>query len=256
VLAYLKSAKLDYYNFGEFLLSKVDVDGIARAGVEGNFDLYRDNYHLLSFEDLKRINQVWVAKYPDQHFYDSSFVIEAFRKIVSNLGRDDIQVVELGGFDGSLAFQVLQHFPDATWLNLEIGEHMPAPGLDGFQYKEQVLTDHLWECKPNIDGRDVFVSGDTLEHFPDDQFQKVIDYVTENRVSYLVLKIPISDKGQDWRGCFGSHLLRMGRNQVKKVLVKRYVLVMEKRRYGLVRLAQKLLHGDVTADWCSMWMIK
>lgn len=242
--------------FGDVFLSQVDVDGITRAGIEGNFDVYRENYRFLSFQDLKRINQVWAAKYPDQHYFDSSFVIEAFRKIASNLGRDNIQVVELGGFDGSLAFQVLQHFPNAAWLNLEIGEHLPVPGLDKFQYKEQVLADQLWECKPNIDAPDVFVSGDTLEHFPDDQFQKIIDFVTQNRISYLVLKIPISDNGQNWRGYFGSHLLHRGRNQVKEMLVKSYVLVTEKRRYTLWLLAQKLLRGDVVTDWCSMWMIK
>lgn len=242
-------------------LSKLDVDGIAQAGVEGNFDAYRDTYRLLSFEDLRRINKVWAAKYPNQHFADSSFVIKALRKTISDLRRDGIHVVELGGFNGALALKVLQHFPNSTWLNFDIGEHRPVAGLDRYRYKEQVLTDHLWESKPNIDGSDVFVSTNTLEHFPDDQFQKIIDYVTQKHVSYLVLEIPISENGQEWRGYNGSHMLRMGRNQVKKVLVKNYVLVMEtrRRRLGfsrLVRLVQRLLLGNMIWDWRSMWKIK
>lgn len=218
--------------------------------------MYRSNYHLLSFQDLKRINEVWTTNYPDQHYSDSSFVIGAFRKITSNLGRDKVEVVELGGFDGSLAFEVLQHFPKASWLNFDIIEHVAVQGLSKFKYKEQVLTDHFWECKPRIDGRDVFVSGDTLEHFSDDQFQKIVDYVTQSQISYLVLKIPIANNGQDWRGYLGSHVLRMGRNQVKKLLLRDYALIMERHRYTLRRLVKKVLCGDITVDWCSVWMLR
>jgi len=89
-------------------LKPEDIEKIVSASLDGNFDVYRDNYDRLSFTELKQINEAWLSKYPDQHYFDSTFVVKSFERIISSLERSSIRVVELGGYDGALALEVLK----------------------------------------------------------------------------------------------------------------------------------------------------
>jgi hypothetical protein len=107
-----------------------------RAEWSADFDWYRANYQRLSFNDLKRINAIWLQKYPVQRHYNVNFVIDSFRRIVSEIGRDKLRIAELGGYNGNLALQVLRVFPRLHWLNTEIiknrygGSHLLMMGRE------------------------------------------------------------------------------------------------------------------------------
>jgi hypothetical protein len=134
-----------------------------RAEWSADFDWYRANYQRLSFNDLKRINAIWLQKYPVQRHYNVNFVIDSFRRIVSEIGRDKLRIAELGGYNGNLALQVLRVFPRLHWLNTEIIKHAPVSDLRNYQYSEYVLSKQIWDEMLDISDRDVFVSVNTLD---------------------------------------------------------------------------------------------
>jgi len=96
---------------------------------------------------------------------------------------------------------------------------------------------------------------DTLEYFPDEQFKQIIRYVVRNRLPFLVLKIPVSNIGQVWPGHFRSHLMRMGRQEIRKLLAQDYTLLDERRDNSLRSFVRCLLDGDVPVDWRTLWRL-
>jgi hypothetical protein len=206
------------------LLTRKDVD---RAGWAGDFDWYRANYEKLTFDDIKRLNVIWSHKYPVQKHCNLDFVIKCFRRIISETGRDQLRVAELGGYNGELALDVFRVFPRLDWLNIEIIAHNPVNDLKNYQYAEYVLSAQIWEEGLDLRDRDVFVSVNTLEHFPDNEMREIVEYLSKNRPRYLVLSVPTVFGGLNWNGYFGSHLLEMGKDRVKALLSESYVILME-----------------------------
>jgi hypothetical protein len=198
-----------------------------RAGWAGDFDWFRANYDRLTFEDLKRIYAIWLKKYPVQVSHDPMFVIDSLWRIVSEVGRDDLSVAELGGYNGQLALEAFKHFPRLNWLNIEIIQHRPVSGLDKYRYTEYILSAQIWEDRLKIDDKDVFVSQDTLEHFPDHEFERIVELLLRSKPRYLILKIPVLEAGQDWSAIASSHLLRLGKGRIKMLLSSCYEILME-----------------------------
>jgi hypothetical protein len=250
------------------LRSKEDID---RAGWSGDFDWYRANYQRLSFDDLKRINAIWSQKYPIQRHYNVDFVIDSFRRIVSETGRDQLRIAELGGYNGGLALQVLRVFPRLHWTNIEIIKHTSVSDLRNYQYCEYVLSKQIWEEMLDISDRDVFVSVNTLEHFPNNEMKNIVDYLSKNRPTYLLLSIPTVG-GLSWNGYGGSHLLMMGREEVKGLLSGSYAIMVEEgqiisylfyREIALLRrgamhsvvkrFSPLLWHLPISRKWNTLW---
>ncbi len=200
---------------------------VEKAGRNDDFDWFRKNYEKLTFDDLKQLYGIWLEKHPAQEFYDPKFVIDCFTRIVSETGKETLNVVELGGYNGRLALEVFRAFPKLDWLNVEIISHSPASGLENYRYMEHVLTNQIWEENLDITGADVFASGDTLEHFSDHEMKKIVEYISRNQPSYLILKIPVSGRGQNWNGITASHLLQIGRKEIKKLFSASYEIVTE-----------------------------
>jgi len=227
--------------------SKEELD---TAGWNDDFDWLRANYRNLTFNDLKRLSEIWLKRYPVQRYYDREFVVSCFRRIMSELHKDSLRVVELGGYNGELALEMSEVFPRLDWLNIEIIQHEPLAGLDRYKYREYVLLQQIWDDGVDISGRDVFVSFDTLEHFPNDEFEKIVLYLSMNRPRFLILKIPILDQGQRWSGKSDSHLLTMGSRRVRELLSSSYeILIDDQRRssadFLLFTLPRKILEQAV-----------
>jgi hypothetical protein len=213
---------------------------LDRVGWSGDFDWFRRDYNRLSFEDLKYLYGIWLQKYPGQKYYDKGFFLNCITLASEELGKANLRVAELGGYNGELALEILTVIPSLNWLNIEIIAHQPVNGLEHFSYREHVLSSQLWDEHLNLSDRDVFVSGDTLEHFSNDEFEKIIGYLETQRIRYLVLKIPIYPEGQTWNGVSAAHLLTMSVEQAAGVISKFYVLLSEQVGWG----------------WASFWRLK
>jgi hypothetical protein len=118
-------------------------------------------------------------------------------------------------------------YPRLDWLNIEIIGHEPVKGLENYSYREHVLSRQIWEENLDLSDRDLFISSDTLEHFTDDEFEKIVDYLGMQHIRFLSLKVPIVSGGQRWDGVSASHLLNMGVEEAKERISRYYVLISD-----------------------------
>lgn len=187
----------------------------VRAG-NGDFEWYRQHYDEFSFQDLKKINEIWTKLFPDQFHYKVGLPwFTRWIGAADPCGR----IVELGGFTGGLAAAMFEKYPKLSWMNIEVCSHAPVEGLKGFDYREHVLSDHVWVEKPDISDRTVFVTSNTLEHFSDLDCTRILGWIAENRIGCVILNMPIQPFGQDdWKGYYGSHILHLGSNSIKATM--------------------------------------
>jgi len=99
--------------------------------------------------------------------------------------------------------------------------------LAQYDYKEIVLTKPLWLEKIDLKNCDVFIMSDTIEHFIDEEANKIFNMLQKSNVKSVIIKSPLLPSGQTWHNYHGSHVLRLGSNQLKTILGKDYRLVKE-----------------------------
>jgi hypothetical protein len=217
-----------------FFKPRTRLEAIAQTG---DFDTFRKYYRCLSFDDLKKIYEIWLQKYPEQRHFDTRLFLSCIKNAASALNKK-VKVVELGGYGGELAFQIFKECPEILeWLNIEIVKHKMFNGLEKYHYSEYVLSKQVWQEDLDISKYDIFISSDTLEHFTDEEVRKLITFIVNNKVKYLALKAPILFNGQTWNGAVASHVLNMGTKQIKRLLEVSYELIDE--------------HED--GSWRSLW---
>lgn len=167
--------------------------------------------------------------------------MNCFKHIVKTLKRSNLFVVELGGFEGALALEILKMYPTMQWLNVEIIKHRMKRGLEKYRYKEYVLSEQLWREELDLGKYDVFVSSHTLEHLSNVQVKRLFECLILNNIKYLILDIPVRPNGQTWHGYSGTHILTVGSNHLKKLLSSSYVLVFERST------------SPQAYEWYSIW---
>lgn len=209
---------------GKCSLLKEELDRIAWSG---DFNCFRKNYKSFTFEELKHLYGIWLLTYPVQSYFNRDFFLSCINCVSKELGRLDLKIVELGGYQGELALEAFTLNPQLDWLNIEIIQHKPVNGLEHCKYLEHVLSKQVWEEDLNIGDRDLFVSGDTLEHFPDEEFEQIVTYVAKNRLEFLAFRIPIGPDGGAGGGT-NTHQLNMGSNNAKELIGQHYTLILEK----------------------------
>ncbi len=210
------------------------------------WEWFRANYHLLSFDDKKLFYRMWYSKYPKQQSFltDMPFFIRSLRGIISDLSIEELKIVELGGREGYLALKTLEKLPKIDWVNMEIREHTIRKGLKNLNYKEHILSNEIWLEAPDLSEIHAFVSSNVIEHISNAEATSLFKYLDQQQVPYLVLRICTSPKGQKWRGDGSSHILTMGTIKLAKILSKSYTLIHEEP------------FVNVKWAWCSFWKRK
>jgi len=213
------------------------------------WNYYRQIYPSLTFREKKLLHEFWYRRYGKQRGYagDLRFFLRCIEKTIKKLDRR-LKIAEYGGRDGGLAREIMKKHPATCWVNYEIIPHQPVPGLEKHDYVEHVLEKELWLEKPDMAGFDVFASCNTLEHISSNQLYALFNYVYSQRVPYLLLRVSTSPRGEDWKDYNGSHVLRAGTNEVKKLLRKRGYRLVEEENY---ERDLSFLRG-----WCSFWVLK
>lgn len=209
------------------------------AGIQ-EFNFYRLVYDKLSFKDLKRLNTRWYTMFPDQGRSDGKFVFDSLKTI-----DQPFSVAELGGYQGELASQMFQKFPNMRWVSFDIIPHKIVSELHKYKFSEYVLQQQLWHNLIDLTGFQAFISMHTLEHFSNTEFLEWVDYIFTQNIPHLILQLPVQLEGQSCENYFGSHLLTYGSDKIKELLGKRYKLLSE------VPKGVKAEDG-----WCSFWRLK
>lgn len=192
-----------------------------------DFNRFREIYKSLSFNEIQKIMIEWDKRFPNQVRFNRDFFLLHIKSIIDELGKDDINVIELGGHEGHLAFEALQKYPKIKWLNVDMTHHKTLEALEKYNYTEHVLSKQVWEEIPDIGMYDVFISSNTIEHINNEQLKLLLNWLMKNKIQYMVLEIPIRPEGQIWDNYYGSHILEMGSNQIKHILESDYQLVKE-----------------------------
>jgi hypothetical protein len=185
-----------------------------------NFDLWRENYDSLTFEDQCRFYD-WVAeKYPDQAEYNAEPIRYALYRATEEIG--PLYVMEIGGWDGALAAETLDGLDDtriAAWTNYDIAQMALVRGSwIPDRYRPVLLKDFPWNYSfPNR--HNVFVATHFIEHIKAHELLKLF-FALKQSIKYIVLQAPIEDSviHKDWSGYTGSHILEIGWSQVYDML--------------------------------------
>ncbi len=188
------------------------------------FDSWREAYDSMSFEDHVAIYDEMYRVFPEQEHHDTSAVVDLVR------GTGVRTVVELGGWTGTLAAQVLSEdtLTVTRWTNFDIcGKAIRNPDTSDHRYVPIALTDWAW--KGSLPTGDLFVATHMIEHLSNSHFFGLLKAIRVAEYPIVHLESPLTDDGQDWNGYFGSHKLLFGWEEVCNLMnIQDYKLVGER----------------------------
>jgi len=175
-----------------------------------DWDVWRAEYDTMSFADQQAFYQRVADLHPEQRSANIPRAHAAF----DGIGGEDLTVVELGGWDGTLAASMLTRGDVCGWTNFDIvGVPQRCARLE---YHLIVLDDHLWNVYEPFG--DVFVATHTIEHLKARELKLLFDCL---RVDWIYLEAPLDDGPRDWAGYPGSHVLEIGWDGVNDLLSER-----------------------------------
>ena len=134
-------------------------------------EMYRKAYPKLTFENKQKIYDIILSQY-----YQIPMPALYLKICLASIPRKDLQIVEVGGYDGAQALQILESNPRFTWRNFEISQvalQFTKKELAKYKY-EAVLLKESFIDKPLEGNYDVFYSCRLLEHLTWNQVERLI----------------------------------------------------------------------------------
>lgn len=180
-----------------------------------DINAWRNGYRsgLLTFEEQSYICAKWVQMYPSQDHSNDAFVTDSI-KLYSGDGPK--RVVEFGGYEGHLYTRVAPHVDIQEWTSMEICAHNVIAGAP---FREHVLTDFVFNEKPNIEGYDVFVTCHALEHLTGEDIQKTLAFFASGKIPLFILEAQYGQRGYTWDGVGGaSHISEIDGNDTISIM--------------------------------------
>lgn len=163
-----------------------------------DWDKWRADYPTMTFEDQREFYGRVAELFPCQESYHLDECHAAFDYI----GIPDADVVELGGWNGRLASNMIARGDIVEWVNYDIADVPQVIDVHG--YRRVVLEDWIW-TNP-IEG-DVFVACHTIEHLSHEHLTELLAAL---RTELVYLEAPLAGDPYDWAGFPGSHKLEIG----------------------------------------------
>lgn len=182
------------------------------------FNDWRKTYDSKSYEEHVAFHEKWSKIYPDQNRYNIER-IRVFFYLVAHLKRS-IGVLEIGGWKGQLAKQMLKEFPSIKrWHNVEISKVVAdETACHSKRYIAEVLPDFFW--KATFDARlyDVLILSHVIEHMKGENLKGILEKTPS--IKYLYIAAPIEQKTEDvdWKGFVGTHILEIGWEDVHRLI--------------------------------------
>jgi hypothetical protein len=184
-------------------------------------DNYRRQYDTMSFADHQAFYARVASDYPDQS-YGSVSLMQLFLA-----GCDAKTIVEIGGWDGSCAAQLLRLRPTLeSWVNYEIAKVQHV--CNDPRYRGVTLTDWLWKSGPVQ--ADAFIASHVLEHLSLEHLEALLG-VLDCRYAYV--DVPLFDQPFDWMAGLTTHKLPLSIHEFD-ALLERYgwVIGQKHQRVG------------------------
>ena len=178
----------------------------------------------------------WRVKYDDmtyqeqQIFYDNLFKYfphqsqhtkELVKRFFNNIPIRNIHVLELGGWNGELAREMLRIFKDkiSSWDNYEISQKAKEKNVCfDERYNIIIPNDFVW----NIilpEHYNIFLSAHTIEHIRAIHFQKLIENLPKT-IEWIYFEAPLPLKhGRHWMNDYSTHILEWGWKDIEDFML-------------------------------------
>lgn len=167
-----------------------------------DWNLWRANYDLMTFRQHQDFYADVAAIHPEQNCWNK----DATRKFVNS--RRPREIVEVGGWNGSLANAILREFPQIdTWVNYEIAPDVPQECTNG-RYTRVTLADWPWHRKLRADA---LIASHVFEHMRITEIEKLVQAWD---VASIYIDCPIGPDAPNWDGYEGSHILEVGSTEL------------------------------------------
>jgi len=185
------------------------------------FDQWRENYDSMSSdEQIKFYNEI-EKYYPEQ----KSFTLKYYDYLFANY--QDVDVVEIGGWKGELADYCLKKYPIKSWINYDITtEALNKSVCKDTRYKVKAVSFN-WMDSETIES-DVCLASHVIEHLSDNDLRKLIQCI---KSKVILFEAPIKKGLNDWTGYPGTHILKMGWDQIDTMFQKKIYLGEDARLY-------------------------
>jgi len=192
---------------------------VLLSAIEGDFDVWRENYDLLNINDLIWINSGIHNFVGDQEHFNYDGVRDMI-DIVS-LHVPELHILELGCWKGHMAKKLLSDYA-AQEVKSYTGYDINYPAIDqsvvtDFRYRSIKMTD--WFHNYELFG-DILISCHTLEHMNEDQIIKMMIRINQSKIRYLIFELPFNYKGK-WEGGNNSHILKLNSEEFVNI-IERY----------------------------------
>lgn len=207
----------------------------ATCGID--WDGWRARYADMSYADHCHFYDEVERLLPEQRQY-AGRTVRNFLLYALEAGERPLQVVEVGGWKGHLAQEVLgQSEPGeiASWKNYDLSQRAVDRSVCGDErYRAVVLPDFVWNVPGCFEGANVVVSH-AVEHLASWDCVRFIGALAEARVRFCYVEAPIPeetpDEGVKWDGYGGSHILEVGWDLVEIWFsLDRYVVLPSRTR--------------------------
>lgn len=184
---------------------------------------YRRIYPSLSFNDKKLLREDWKIELPIQEGWKKNiaFFLKYIGRVIKITGKEDVSIVEYGGYDGGLAALMMKKYPHLKWVNVDIVPHIAKAQLKDHDYREHVLKDEIWIEKPNFENLDVFLSSDSIEHITYEQIIQLFNYIDTQKIKYMIHAITVKPWDQPWKDYAGAHVCNTGSIGLKEMMIER-----------------------------------
>ncbi len=166
-----------------------------------DWDAWRASYDEMSFADQRAFYDRVFAEFPEQARFSTRVLGEFLAELPSGL-----EVVELGGWDGEFAAEMLAASSKITrWINWEISQKaLDSRPQHNKRYWRLALDDWYWNASHSCD---LFVASHVLEHL---KLRDVLATFDATDCRWMYLQAPLAEEPTNWRGYRGSHILEVG----------------------------------------------
>lgn len=166
-----------------------------------DWNAWRAGYDSTSFAGQRRFYDRVFDEFPDQ----ARFSVKALSALLARID-EPVSVVELGGWDGGFAAEMLRSHPHIReWFNYEISAKAVASSVcSDHRYYGVALEDWYWSHDHQAD---VFVASHVIEHL---RLADVAKAVLATDCRFVYFQAPIGDAPSSWHNYRGSHILECG----------------------------------------------
>jgi hypothetical protein len=186
-----------------------------------DFDAWREAYAGMTYQE----QQAFYDRVEADHPLQKGFTLLRFHNFFLHIAsrREKAQgktyVLELGGWKGELAQEMLKSFPFvAIWCNVEICRRAVEKSVFASPcYTTYVPPEFPWRVE--LPPSNVLVASHFIEHISQRHLERLVRNLPDT-MRYLAIEAPIpaDDSRVDWTGYHGSHILEIGWKQVIDLL--------------------------------------